>query len=255
MRIRHLAVLAAAVFTSGCIELDLKLVVKKSGAGRLVERVVFDTGVLEDLFKMMESIAKKGDVPTTPERPWDFDEADLKKRATDRGKGVTLVAAKPIDEPKRKGWTATYAFANVDQLTLDPDPSERVRGGEKKAKRPMKFTLKKGSPAVLEIDVPQQGKKKEKPKGPPPPEQIGRITKMLASLRVHVSVEVEGKISKTNATHHQGSRITLMEIDFSKIAGDTKNVEKLAGAQSIDDLVGLPGVRIEQKEKVKITFD
>lgn len=262
MRFRLLAVAFAALFSTGCIELDLKVFVGADGKGRIVERVLFDTAVLDDLFKMMESIAQKGDAKAKkkPQRPWDFDKADLANRAGDRGKGVKLKLAKALADGKRKGWVATYTFANVDDVTLDTDPSERVKGGQKKAahkaeKKPMRFRLKRGSPAVLEIDVPQQDEKKEQRSKKPPPEQLKRIATMLENLRVNVSVVVEGKVKKSSATHRKGNELTLMTLDFGKLSKDEKNVEKLAMSTSMKDLVELPGVKIEQKDKVSVTFE
>ena len=109
--------------------------------------------------------------------------------------------------------------------------------------------------AVLEIDVPQQEEKKEQRSKTPPPEQLERIAKMLENLRVNVSVIVEGKVKKSSATHRKGSELTLMTLDFGKLSKNTKNVEKLAMSTSMKDLVDLPGVKVEQKEKVSVTFE
>jgi hypothetical protein len=73
-------------------------------------------------------------------------------------------------------------------------------------------------------------------------------------------VEVQGTISETNAEYRDGSRVTLMDMDFNKVMADPEKFKALAKAnpQSLQEaktlIKGLDGVKIETAPEVKIKF-
>jgi len=79
-------------------------------------------------------------------------------------------------------------------------------------------------------------------------------------MRLSLVVEVEGTIGETNAEYHEGSRVTLMDMDFNKVLADPAKFKAMAKAnpQSLQEakelIKGLDGVKIETAPEVKIKF-
>ena len=96
------------------------------------------------------------------------------------------------------------------------------------------------------------------------PEQEEGMLKMFKmffkDMRIDVSVEVNGKIVKSDATHVEGSKITLMEMDFSKIVENEGAFKKLAlsKTESLEEtkqvIASLPGIKVELKDRVEVQF-
>ncbi len=55
---------------------------------------------------------------------------------------------------------------------------------------------------------------------------------MFDGMKIAMSIEVQGDIIETNATHREGSRITLMEMDFSKLLQLPDQFKKFAQANA-----------------------
>jgi hypothetical protein len=73
-------------------------------------------------------------------------------------------------------------------------------------------------------------------------------------------VEFQGSITETNAEYRDGSRVTLMEMDFNKLLSNPEKFKALAkgNPQSLQDskalLKGLDGVKIESAPEVTVKF-
>ena len=59
---------------------------------------------------------------------------------------------------------------------------------------------------------------------------------MMKGLFVDVSLNVNGRILKSNATYVNGSRVTLMQIDFDKLLADETGLQKLQAASDVKSL-------------------
>jgi hypothetical protein len=74
-----------------------------------------------------------------------------------------------------------------------------------------------------------------------------------------VQVKVQGNIRETNASYRDGNTITLMDMDMAKIIDDQELFSKVVNSESMNDEQMLAklekaGVRIEQKERITVTF-
>ena len=67
---------------------------------------------------------------------------------------------------------------------------------------------------------------------------------MMKGLFVDVSLNVNGRILKSNATHVDGLRVTLMQIDFDKLLADETGLQKLQAASDVKSLSGRPGLKV-----------
>ena len=75
-----------------------------------------------------------------------------------------------------------------------------------------------------------------------------------------MAVEVEGSIIDTNALYREGSRITIMELDFGKLLENEEQFQKLtrANPETLEETKELfkdiPGMKVELQDTLKITF-
>ena len=66
---------------------------------------------------------------------------------------------------------------------------------------------------------------------------------MMRGLFVDVGLNVNGRILKSNAPYVEGSRVTLLQIDFDKLLADESALLKLQNAKDIKTLAKCPGSR------------
>jgi hypothetical protein len=77
---------------------------------------------------------------------------------------------------------------------------------------------------------------------------------MMAGMFVDVSLDVDGRIVKTDAPYVQGSRVTLMQVDFDKLLADEASLMKLQKATDIKALAGVPGLKVLTTPNVSVEF-
>ena len=65
---------------------------------------------------------------------------------------------------------------------------------------------------------------------------------MMRGLFVDVALTVDGRIIKSNAPYVEGSRVTLMQLDFDKLLSDDAALPKLQSAKDIKSLAAVPGL-------------
>jgi hypothetical protein len=209
-----------------------------------------------------------------------LDEAKLQESAAGMGSGVMLLEAEPISTETGEGYRARFAFADINQLRLDqnpggraPDAGDTAEGAAAADKEePVTFLFQGGDEPLLIIRPPRDegidqeskggGSNEEQatPNDPGAQMAMMMMSQFLDGLRVAVYVVPEGEIIETNATHRQGSRITLMEMDFGKLIQDPARFQAFAQREpdSLEEaktlMKDLPGVKVDLNPEVKIRF-
>jgi hypothetical protein len=275
----------------GCLQVDTLIKVKPDGSGTIEETFMMSkevvqlmTGMMEG---MMEGMAEPGKEPSAkqPEQKqakdsFDlFDEAKLKQEAGAMGEGVTYVSGKKISTDTFEGYRAVYAFADINKLTLNQNPSDSVpsdpseSGSAKKAEY-VAFHFTKGAPATLMVKLPDEKPLKKddaaKPAETPEPSaaeqqqeaemMLAQMKTMFKGMKIAMAIEVQGAVVQTNATHRDGSRITLMELDFGKLLEMPDKLVQFSQLQpeTLEDakkfMKDLPGIKAEMNKEVTIKF-
>jgi len=150
-------------------------------------------------------------------------------------------------------------------------PASGPAVGSQPAREAIRFELQKGARPLLVIRSPkadqagQEGgtaavAKDPLPEGPEGQMALQMMQQMFKGMHVAVYVEVNGEILETNAGFRDGSRVTLMDIQFDQILADPVRFKRLASAQpegmeQIKALLkDLPGVKVELNDPVQIRF-
>jgi tetratricopeptide (TPR) repeat protein len=131
------------------------------------------------------------------------------------------------------------------------------------------FRFFKGPPAVLEIVLPEEMTTDNLQPPQLPGTSVSRgpkmaipeqMKKLFQDMKMRIAIEIEGEILRTNATHRQGSTITLMDVDFGKLLGKLEALQKINEemsrnpAKAKESLEKLPGVKIELHREVHVEF-
>lgn len=274
----------------GCLQADTLIKVKPDGSGTIEETFMMSkevvglmTGMME---QMTEGMAEPGEEPPA-EQPEQkqvkdafklFDEAKLKQEAGAKGEGVTYVSGKAISTDTFEGYSAVFAFADINKLTLNQNPSDSVpsdpsANGSEKKEEYVTFHFTKGAPATLMVKLPEEKpvKKDDAAKSAETPEpsaaeqqeaemMLAQMKTMFKGMKIAMAIEVQGAVVQTNATHREGSRITLMELDFGKLLEMPEKLTQFSQLQpeTLEDakkfMKDLPGIKAEMNKEVTIKF-
>jgi hypothetical protein len=275
----RLVPLAAAVWLvlSACFQVDVVVRVGPEGSGTVEETFMVRKDIIRGMHEALGDVT--GRDPAYPEDiPGVLDEERLREKARRMGKGVRYVRAVPHETEEFSGYRVLYAFDDINTLTLNENPSENlplpggalpggpVFGGEADEEL-ITFRFAAGPPPVLVVKMPSAA---ESPAGRKPEEGPGNgpdkdgneeVTKeLLRGMRMGLHVEVIGRILRTNASFVEGSRVSLMEMDFSGLLENESALDAFreADPKSVEEakrlMKSLLGLRVELEQKVEIVF-
>lgn len=278
--IRAISTSFLALTLSSCLEIHETVSLKKDGSGTIVEETILGA----QLSAMMQMAALQGGGAM----PDMFGEDAAKKRAEKFGKGVKVAKVEKINEEGRTGSKVTYQFADINTVSLDMsdgaaslnEMSPMAAGAADEGVggvKPITFIYKDG---LLTISNPQPRKEaldaaKEKAKdaaaktdlapkenenqpGGEAEQMQAMAMQMMKDMKMSAKLVVESGIAETNATHHAGDTITLMQMDMSKLIANPEVMKQLQGMDIKNPeelekkLKMIDGVKGEEKETVTV---
>ncbi len=258
------------VFVAGCLQMERVVQVNADGSGVLIERLVMGN----DIAEMMAGMQPEGE-------PFSVrDDEKLRGNAASFGDSVRFVSATDVVTDFGRGYEARYAFDDINTLRIGQDvedsmPGDLAASDDSEGEEPTftTFTLRRTNPVGLVIHWPvgkdEPGSRPgdfatESPESTSTPEQEQMAMEMMKmafkDMRVAMHVDIMGNIVGTNATHVQGTRITLMDIDFGAFLANEAALQAMAGKKpgsvaEMKELMRLiPGLKLEIEPKVAILF-
>jgi hypothetical protein len=258
----------AAVCLSGCLQIEKIVKLKPDGSGTLEETLTMSKETAAKLKEMAAGFTKTpgGKKGATTDSGL-LNEKKLREEADNLGAGVKFVSAKKIDTEKLEGFTAIFSFTDINKLKLDQNPSSALSavGGAKAGagqskNEPLVFHFTKGSPTELDISMPQSNTPSKPQSDEAQAMAMQAMQQIFKDMKMTIAVEFQGSITETNAQYHEGSRVTLMDMDFNKLLANPAKFKELVqgNPQSLQDskalLKGLPGVKIESAPEVMVKF-
>ncbi|MCZ7556212.1 MAG: hypothetical protein M5R41_07415 [Bacteroidia bacterium] len=273
------------LISTGCIETHLLVKVRPDGSGTLRETVKLNSDVLLPMMELAQAMnqgeAEEGaEAPPPPPPPDIFSEDEIRSRAASYGEGVRYLSHERIDTEGKSGYSAEYAFSNINALKLNsnpaaalPDmPGQVIEEGDD-ADDLVLFTFTKGSPSRLIIRPPAMDEKNEAntaetPEPVPTQEEQSQpdeaaseeMKKIFSEMRVSIRVQIDGDIVGTNASYRDGSTITILDIDFSKLMENEETIKQLEAMEDLTpaqmkELVSkIPGITFDSADEIEIRF-
>lgn len=249
--------LLVALGTTGCLRSTTTIDLKADGSGTIVQ----ETAVSAQTLGMLQGLA--GANKTAEKPPEIFGETQARQAATTMG--VTFVSGEAIKTGDLEGYRARFSFDDISKVTVKMDQGPDNLTGSDAKKPPFGFAFKRGAAAsVLTIQMPDQtpgaagslpmpgsGSDADKAQAA---QALTMMKMMMRGLFVDVALTVDGRIIKSNAPYVEGSRVTLLQIDFDKLLGDDAALLKLQSAKDVKSLAAVPGLKVVSEPTVTIEF-
>jgi hypothetical protein len=251
---RFAIVLFVALTCSACLRSTTVISLKPDGSGTIVQ----ETGMTAQAMAMLKSMAagagEKGEVPKEM-----FGEKEARKAA--EAMGVQFVGGEPI-KGELEGYRARFAFADIGQIRMRLSQESTSLTGGSTQDPPFGFQFQKGTAASrLTIKMPDMKSPAESmglPGGAVNADEMQQamamMKMMMKGMFVDVSLDLAGRIVKTDAPHVQGSRVTLLQVDFDKLLADEAALKRIQNATDLKALAGVPGLKVLTSPTVSIEF-
>lgn len=252
------AILIATCGSAACLRSTTAIEVRGDGSGTIVQETAMSAQALAMLKSL--STSNTADAPQSQV----FGEDQAKKAAG--AMGVTFVAGEPFKTADFEGYRARYRFDDISKIKVSMDQNMSPPEVTSSKQPPFGFGFDKGvASSTLTIQMPEQPPTGQLPgigKGAPKTDAekaqaaqaLAMMKTMMKGLFVDVSMNVAGRVIRTNAPHVDGSRVTLLQIDFDKMLADDTSFQKLQGAKDLKALASVPGLMIASEPKVTIEF-
>jgi hypothetical protein len=259
-RILSALCLALALASAGCIRSTTAIDLHPDGSGTIVQETAVSAQALA-MLKGMAAGNQTGDAPTEL-----FSEEQARKTAA--AMGVTFVSGEPIKTADLDGYRAKFSFDDISKVKVSMEQgASGIAGGDSK-QPPFSFSFDRGpSSSLLTIQMPEQMPGGKALPGLPgagagasdadkaqAAQAMAMMKMMMRGLFVDVALNVDGRILKSNATHVEGSRVTLLQIDFDKLLADDTAFQRLQSATDVKSLENIPGLKIVSDPKLTIEF-
>jgi hypothetical protein len=275
MRLAKLSGLLVVLFgMTGCISSTTLVKVKPDGSGTIVQTTTMNSQMVAQMKQMVAEMAKSMGSTQSSESGDFFSEKEAIANAAKMGEGVKYVSSEKIKTSDAEGIKATYAFTDVTKLRIDEKPSAPGPAGAMAAPQSQsgqtafRFTKLGTGNSLLTVVIPQKNEAKEtstaKANAPEQssadvaPEQLAQMKEIFKGMKISMAVEVDGRLVKTNGAYVNGSRVTLLEMDFGQLLSDEGRLRAMSKIKSMEEareaLKDLRGFKIELGPEVTIEF-
>ncbi len=259
-----IAALLPLLFMS-CISSGIRIKVNTDGSGEVIQT-----------FKIKRDFVGFLSMSEEPTDPNLIDQEALKLTAETMGEGVTLSRVEPMPEDSPyAGYIAYFDFTDITTLRVSASPSTSPEAADENSSDWFTFDFDKGTTSKLIMytgdhnsinedqnnmessDSAEMGDKEiESEVGTGMGEQLMEIYK---DMHYWMEVEVNGKITDTNAYFTEGSLVTIFDINFEKIVQNAELFEKVTGddpgsMKEYMDELSEAGVFIDDQNKIFINF-
>ncbi len=259
---RRLSVLLLALACSACLRSETVINLRPDGSGTVVQENAMSAQALAMLKSMVPAANQAAPNAAASTSPFNEEQA----RKTAEKMGVTFVSGEPFKTSDLEGYRARYSFDDITKVRVSMD--DAASGGQDKGTTvPFGLTFDRGAASsVLTIQMPEKKAGSSDPlkQLPVPPagsdpamaaQAMSMMKMMMKGLYIDISLNAGGRIIKTNAPHVDGTRVTLLQVDFDKVLADESALQKLQQAGSdLKSLAGIPGMKVVTEPKLAIEF-
>lgn len=238
----------------GCISSGVTVKVNKDGSGEIVQT-----------FKIKRDFVgflSMSDEPTDPNL---IDLEALELAAQAMGEGVSFLKVEPMPEDSPyAGYEAYFEFSDISKIRVSAEPSTSPESSSEDNDW-ISFDFDKGSISKLTMYLPD----KEEDEAPADEnneleasadEGLGdQLKEIYKDMHYWMTIEINGKITNTNASFVDGSTITIFDMNFEKIVENDELFRKVTGddpgsMKEYKDELATAGVFIDDQPKIIVSF-
>lgn len=270
MKVLKVMVAGLAVgLLAGCVDVSSTVHLKPDGSGTVTMEQYMSpqmTGMMESMGAMGQA-AGATNAPAAKVDALAMFEDTITNEIKGMGEAVTLVKKEACTNALGwKGFKLVCSFKDINKLNLSGMSNMEGQGeGQGEAKPNMSIKFTPGKTAKLVMKEPELPAKPDeaaaaKPEGMDPEAMMQMMAPMMAGMRMRMTIEVEGKIVKTNAKYVEGNRVILADISMDKVMANPEGRKLIAGAQndpsSMRKLADLKieGVKVSAEPTLEIEF-
>lgn len=262
--------LFVSIIFSGCLKVRTLINVNQDGTGTIEETVLMKS----EFVKMMKEFAGKMNTDGSKKDFSLFDKEEFAKKSSDYGKGVSFQSGKLIKEKNFEGFIVVYSFKDINQLKINPDPEKKISFGfgdtveqpTPQTKDLLTFKFRKGDPSSLEINFPKSfmeddsSDENSDTEETTPAGNDAKMKEFLADMEMDLSINFNNEIKETNASYVDGSKVTLLHMEFDELLDNEAALKKLGSKKpkSIEAFKELTkdikGMKIEFNDEIFIKF-
>lgn len=266
--ISAVVLLGLAVVLPGCLQIETVVRVETDGSGTITENFMMSGEVIG----MLASMAPEGEKFNILDQP------QLEADAAKYGEGVSLVSAEPRESDFGQGYTAVYAFSDINAVRLNQDPGAKIPDNQAQpaeGEEPsfITFAMQGSDPSELVVNWPVEepdpsadaaGTQTASETGPqeePDAQAMEMMKGFFKDMRMAMHVEVGGTIVETNAAHQDGSKVILLDMAFGELIADEAALKTMmmeepkTVAEMKEMAASLPGLKMEFEPVVSIKFE
>lgn len=256
-------------FLAGCLQVETTINVQKDGSGTINQKIAMS----KTFVNMMKEFAQAFQDSTSTEKFNLFKDDEIIADAKDYGEDVKYVSHEFISDDQWEGFQAVYSFNDITKIKIQPDPGSKVGMDEEQEGKTADeeyyfFKFNKGDVSELIIDRPpiELNSKSEENKdtlraSEQNDEEMGEeFLKMMEGMKINIEVQFDGKITSTNASYVDGSKITLMQMDLGEMMKDKESFKEFKDKEpkNIEEmkefLEKFPGMKIEIEKPISVKF-
>jgi len=263
MRHARLVVLFCALVSTGCFQMTTVVHLNGDGSGTIEHSMLITKAALAQIRQLSMLAGGRG-------QSLDFvSEEQAKHMAATLGEGVTYLSSEPITSPLAEGRMARYAFTDINNIRINPQP--QAPGGL--SVKTQAFSTDSGSitcsfkrnpdgNAVLTMNLPELnlqsalGNANTGDAGIA--QQLAMVRTLLAGARIAIGVEPAGTLVQTTSPFVDGGRVTLLEVNLDQVLANDALIAQVQAAKSPDEtkaaLTNVPGLRLVLDREVTIEF-
>jgi hypothetical protein len=178
--------------------------------------------------------------------------------------GVRFVSGEPIKTADQEGYRAHYTFDDVTKvrLSMNQDPTAAGVPSQPGGTPPFGFEFSRTNDgSTLTVRMPEQKPNQIMPQFPGAgsdaqnnAQALAVMSAMMRGLFVDVTLAVDGRVVKTNAPYVNGSKITLVQLDFDTLLASNGGLEKLQKISDPKLLKDIPGVKVVTEPAISVEF-
>lgn len=259
IKLLSVAILSLVIF-SGCLKVNTKVKFNKDGSGIIEETVLMSDAVVALMNEFMSSFQ---DSSSAPEEFKLFKENELRDKSLEFGEGVDYISGEEIVFEGWEGYSAVYSFEDINQITIATDPNDKIESGTLGDKEHFSFTFTPGIISELIINRPEislTDMEVNTEVNNDNTQLDDKFINLMEGMEVKILLEFEGGIVETNAEYVDDNKITLFDIDFSKLLKNKNSLKMLKNnpPESLDDMKKLieivPGIKIDFQKPITVKY-
>ena len=243
----------------GCISSGVTVKVNKDGSGEIIQ-----TFQIKRDFVGFLSMTEE---PTDPNL---IDREALELTAQSMGEGVTLTKVVPMpDNSPYAGYTAYFKFKDISAIKVSASPSTSPEAVDDENNDWVSFDFNKGTTSKLTMYISGiTDEDTDESQNPEDSEELeasadaglgDQLKEIYKDMHYWMTFEFNGKITDTNASFVDGSKITIFDMNFEKIVENDELFKKVTNddpgsMKEYKEELASAGVFIDDQEKIVVSF-